>query len=80
MEFQYEERICSFQNICAGSMAESDDEETLSFCDMLLCDSAELACTQRESNPDSSDIKISISTWILAAPFPRHAKPLLQMT
>ncbi|GLJ43518.1 hypothetical protein SUGI_0904920 [Cryptomeria japonica] len=59
MEFQYEERICGFQNVCAGSMAESDDEETLSFCDMLLCDNAgtgaELASTQRVSNPESSD-------------------------
>ncbi|GLJ43512.1 hypothetical protein SUGI_0904830 [Cryptomeria japonica] len=40
-------------------MAESDDEDTLSFCDMLLSDSAgtaaELASTQRVSNPDSSD-------------------------
>ncbi|GLJ43510.1 hypothetical protein SUGI_0904810 [Cryptomeria japonica] len=59
MEFQYEERICSVQDLCADLMAESDDEETLSFCDMLLCDSAgtaaELESTQRVSNPDSSD-------------------------
>ncbi|GLJ43511.1 hypothetical protein SUGI_0904820 [Cryptomeria japonica] len=55
MEFQYEERICGVLDLCADSMAESDDEETLSFCDMLLCDSAELASTQRVSNSDSSD-------------------------
>ncbi|GLJ43516.1 hypothetical protein SUGI_0904890 [Cryptomeria japonica] len=55
MEFQCEERICGVADLCADSMAESDDEETLSFCDMLLCDSAESASTQRVSNPDSSD-------------------------
>ncbi|GLJ43519.1 hypothetical protein SUGI_0904930 [Cryptomeria japonica] len=54
MEFQYEGRICGVQDLCADSMAETDAEETLSFCDMLLYDSAGTASTQRVSNVDSS--------------------------
>ncbi|GLJ43520.1 hypothetical protein SUGI_0904950 [Cryptomeria japonica] len=55
MEFQYEGRICGVQDLCADSMAETDAEETLSFCDMLLYDSADTVSTQRVSNADSSE-------------------------
>ncbi|GLJ43523.1 hypothetical protein SUGI_0905000 [Cryptomeria japonica] len=55
MDFQYEERICGVQDLYADSMAESDAEERLSFCDMILYDSAGTASKQRVSNADSSD-------------------------
>ncbi|GLJ43517.1 hypothetical protein SUGI_0904900 [Cryptomeria japonica] len=58
MEFQYEERICSVQDLCAYLMAESDGEETLSFCDMLLCDSGRIR-EHAAWRSDSSESKSS---------------------
>ncbi|GLJ43524.1 hypothetical protein SUGI_0905010 [Cryptomeria japonica] len=47
--------MCGVQDLYADSMAESDAEETLSFCDMLLYDSAGTVSPQRVSTADSSD-------------------------
>ncbi|GLJ43522.1 hypothetical protein SUGI_0904970 [Cryptomeria japonica] len=77
MEFVYEGRICGVPDLCADSMAETDAEETLSFCDMLLYDSAGTVSTERVSNADCSDHHEFLFDLAFEALLPWQIVPLL---